>query len=33
MEARIKDAAPTAVWPCRLKTLAVFAKREPIILG
>ena len=33
MEAKRKDAAPQAVWPCRLKTIAVFAKRDPIILG
>ncbi|KZT33859.1 P-loop containing nucleoside triphosphate hydrolase protein [Sistotremastrum suecicum HHB10207 ss-3] len=32
-EAKRKDAAPQAVWPCRLKTIAVFAKRDPIILG
>ncbi|PWN44448.1 hypothetical protein IE81DRAFT_321345 [Ceraceosorus guamensis] len=30
---RQKAAAGTAVWPCRLKILAAFAKREPIILG
>ncbi|KAF8603525.1 P-loop containing nucleoside triphosphate hydrolase protein [Ceratobasidium sp. AG-I] len=33
MEAKRRDAAPIAVWPCRLKTLACFAKRDPIILG
>ncbi|KAI0751738.1 hypothetical protein C8Q80DRAFT_1159100 [Daedaleopsis nitida] len=33
MEAKRKDAAPQAVWPCRLKIIAVFAKRDPIILG
>ena len=33
MEAKRKDAAPQAVWPCRLKTIAAFAKRDPIILG
>ncbi|RPD52854.1 hypothetical protein L226DRAFT_617631 [Lentinus tigrinus ALCF2SS1-7] len=33
MEAKRRDAAPQAVWPCRLKTIAVFAKRDPIILG
>jgi len=33
VEAKRKDAAPQAVWPCRLKTIAAFAKREPIILG
>lgn len=33
MEAKRKDAAPQAIWPCRLKTIACFAKRDPIILG
>ena len=33
MEAKRKDAAPQAIWPCRLKTIAAFAKRDPIILG
>ncbi|KAF8335036.1 uncharacterized protein EI90DRAFT_3049253 [Cantharellus anzutake] len=33
MEAKRRDAAPQAIWPCRLKTIAVFAKRDPIILG
>jgi translation initiation factor 5B len=33
LEAKRKDAAPQAVWPCRLKTIAAFAKRDPIILG
>ena len=33
VEAKRKDAAPQAVWPCRLKIIAVFAKRDPIILG
>ncbi|KAG8858050.1 hypothetical protein FRB91_010524 [Serendipita sp. 411] len=32
-EAKRKDAAPQAVWPCRLKVIAVFAKRDPIIVG
>jgi len=32
-EAKRKDAAPQAVWPCRLKIIAVFAKRDPIIVG
>ena len=32
-EAKRRDAAPQAVWPCRLKTIAVFCKRDPIILG
>ncbi|GAA6059793.1 hypothetical protein JCM10212_003688 [Sporobolomyces blumeae] len=27
------DAAPIAVWPCRLKIITCFAKRDPIILG
>ncbi|CDO74198.1 hypothetical protein BN946_scf185043.g250 [Trametes cinnabarina] len=33
MEAKRKDAAPQAVWPCRLKIIAAFCKRDPIILG
>lgn len=33
LEAKRKDAAPSAVWPCRLKTIAAFCKRDPIILG
>jgi translation initiation factor 5B len=32
-EAKRRDAAPMAVWPCRLKTIACFCKRDPIILG
>ncbi|KAH7102467.1 hypothetical protein BKA62DRAFT_637497 [Auriculariales sp. MPI-PUGE-AT-0066] len=32
-EAKRRDAAPQAIWPCRLKTLRPFAKRDPIILG
>jgi len=32
-EAKRKDAAPQAVWPCRLKVIAAFCKRDPIILG
>ena len=32
-EAKRRDAAPQAIWPCRLKIIAVFAKRDPIILG
>ena len=32
-EAKRKDAAPQAVWPCRLKIIAVFCKRDPIIVG
>ncbi|KAG9019509.1 hypothetical protein FRB90_001170 [Tulasnella sp. 427] len=33
VEAKRRDAAPQAVWPCRLKIIACFAKRDPIILG
>ncbi|KDN52115.1 hypothetical protein K437DRAFT_254676 [Tilletiaria anomala UBC 951] len=33
VEAKKREAAPVAVWPCRLKTIAAFAKRDPIILG
>ncbi|KAJ3759492.1 hypothetical protein EV360DRAFT_82055 [Lentinula raphanica] len=33
MEAKRRDAAPQAIWPCRLKTIATFCKRDPIILG
>ncbi|KAF7354856.1 Tr-type G domain-containing protein [Mycena sanguinolenta] len=33
VEAKRKDAAPQAVWPCRLKIIAAFCKRDPIILG
>ncbi|KAF7967593.1 hypothetical protein HWV62_33719 [Athelia sp. TMB] len=32
-EAKRRDAAPSAVWPCRLKIIAAFCKRDPIILG
>ncbi|OCB84360.1 hypothetical protein A7U60_g8344 [Sanghuangporus baumii] len=32
-EAKRRDAAPQAVWPCRLKIITCFAKRDPIILG
>ncbi|WFD45555.1 eukaryotic translation initiation factor 5B [Malassezia furfur] len=28
-----REAASTAVWPCRLRTITAFAKRDPIILG
>ena len=28
-----RDAAPQAVWPCRLKIITAFAKQDPIILG
>jgi len=33
VEAKRRDAAPQAVWPCRLKILKCFAKRDPIIVG
>lgn len=33
LESKQKASADTAVWPCRLKVLAVFAKRSPLILG
>ncbi|KAF8259895.1 hypothetical protein EI94DRAFT_1613470 [Lactarius quietus] len=33
VEAKRRDAAPMAVWPCRLKVIACFCKRDPIILG
>ncbi|KAJ6463233.1 hypothetical protein C8R47DRAFT_1238517 [Mycena vitilis] len=33
VDAKRKDAAPQAVWPCRLKVIAAFCKRDPIILG
>ncbi|EJU06004.1 hypothetical protein DACRYDRAFT_19346 [Dacryopinax primogenitus] len=32
-EARRRDAAPQAIWPCRLKIIQAFAKRDPIIVG
>ncbi|KZO93745.1 hypothetical protein CALVIDRAFT_566224 [Calocera viscosa TUFC12733] len=32
-EARRRDAAPQAIWPCRLKIIQAFAKRDPIIIG
>lgn len=32
-EAKRRDAAPQAVWPCRLKIIATFCKRDPIIVG
>ncbi|KAJ4471998.1 hypothetical protein J3R30DRAFT_3522507 [Lentinula aciculospora] len=32
-EAKRRDAAPQAIWPCRLKIIAAFCKRDPIILG
>ncbi|TFK22197.1 hypothetical protein FA15DRAFT_596525 [Coprinopsis marcescibilis] len=33
VEAKKRDAAPQAVWPCRLKIIATFCKRDPIIVG
>lgn len=33
LEAKRRDAAPQAVWPCRLKIVQCFAKRDPIVLG
>ncbi|KAG1753285.1 hypothetical protein EDB19DRAFT_1824032 [Suillus lakei] len=33
IKAKRRDAAPQAVWPCRLKIIAAFCKRDPIILG
>ena len=33
VEAKRRDAAPMAVWPCRLRIIACFCKRDPIILG
>ncbi|WFC93533.1 eukaryotic translation initiation factor 5B [Malassezia brasiliensis] len=32
-ESQKREAASTAVWPCRLRTITAFAKRDPIILG
>ena len=32
-ELKRTEQAGDAVWPCRLKTIACFAKRDPIILG
>jgi translation initiation factor 5B len=32
-DAKRAAAAPKAIWPCRLKTLQVFARRDPIVLG
>ena len=32
-EAKRRDAAPQAIWPCRLKVIAAFCKRDPIIVG
>lgn len=33
VEAKRRDAAPIAIWPCRLKIIAMFTKRDPIIVG
>lgn len=33
LERKQKENSLVAVWPCRLKILAVFAKRSPLILG
>ncbi|UZJ54552.1 hypothetical protein CBS101457_003872 [Exobasidium rhododendri] len=33
LERKQKENSGVAVWPCRLKILAVFAKRSPLILG
>lgn len=33
MEAKRIDSAPIAVWPCRLKIIQAFTKRDPIIVG
>lgn len=33
LERKQKENSTVAVWPCRLKILAVFAKRSPLILG
>jgi len=33
IEAKRRDAAPQAIWPCRLKIIATFCKRDPIIVG
>jgi len=33
LESKRKDAAPAAVWPCRLKIIACFNKSSPIVLG
>ncbi|GMK55413.1 hypothetical protein CspeluHIS016_0204690 [Cutaneotrichosporon spelunceum] len=32
-EARMKEAAPMAVWPVKLKILKAFASKDPIIVG
>ncbi|TIB35200.1 hypothetical protein E3P86_02718 [Wallemia ichthyophaga] len=33
VEDKKKEAAPSAVWPCRLKILQAFVRRDPIIVG
>lgn len=33
LEAKRKDSMPNAIWPCKLKILKCFAKRDPIIVG
>lgn len=33
LERKQKENTNVAVWPCRLKILAVFAKRSPLLLG
>lgn len=33
VEDKKKEAAPAAVWPCRLKILQAFVRRDPIIVG
>ncbi|MBW0476034.1 hypothetical protein O181_015749 [Austropuccinia psidii MF-1] len=33
LETKRIDSAPIAVWPCRLKIIQAFAKRDPIIVG
>lgn len=33
MEQKRKDQAPQAIFPCTLKIIAVFNKRDPIIVG
>ncbi|TIC15312.1 P-loop containing nucleoside triphosphate hydrolase protein [Wallemia mellicola] len=33
VEEKRKEAAPAAVWPCRLKILQAFVRRDPIIVG
>lgn len=33
MELKRQESAPEAVFPCILKTIAVFNKKDPILLG